>query len=503
MKSSLHPLIHTLGKNEKRFFKMFARQGGRKGEHRLLILFDEMAGTPTGQPIQIDRKNVGILRSDLPSAMYKLNNLLMKALRTYHSGKTEESRLRAEMEDLEILFRKGLFTSCRRKIQKVRIRAGEFENFNILLQLTDWDLQLMRSQPPSDPIQAMQELNLKKQELLAKLQEHEEFLAIYRMVFMISKLRPTQRNQNQEEQLNLLFHSPWLAEGVTVKTLIGRLCRLIVPGLRAMQESEFPVAIALFDEAKTLFDGHRFLIQQHSDIYRVTLTNLLNACLWLGNQERYKNILDGLPDIRMESRTDKRRLQVLLYYSDLLYCLNFGEKERGTLLVREIQSWISNELDEFETDVLFNFYYNSCLFHFMNGNYKEAIQLLNQVLNSKRQDLRQDIYDYAQLFQMVVHWELGNTDLLEYQIQNVRRYIKNRKIEREYENRILRFFVGVLEHPGPDQVQVSMKELHSFLSEILKESGTRPLGCQELALWLESHLARMPIGDYYRKQIND
>lgn len=496
MKSSLHLLIHCLGKNEKRFFRLYARQGAKKGEHRLLFLFDVMAATPLGEPIRIDRQDAGILRSDLPSGMYKLNKLLMKALRSYHSEKTEGSRLRAEMENLEILFRKGLFTACQRKVQKVRIRASEQEDFHVLLQLTDWDLQLIRALPPTDPISAMQKLNRIKRELLEMLQEKEEALASYRIVFMISKLRPTQIEPSHRELLAASLEAPALQQSAPPRTLVGKTCRLVIPGLQAMQEGKYKEAIETFDKARSLFDGRHHLIQQHADIYRVTLTNLLNACLLSGEQARYKSILDDLPNIRMESRTDKRRLQVLLYYSDLLYCLNYWKKERGTRLVKDIQLWISKNLDEFETDVLFNFYYNSCLFHFMHGNYKDAIQLLNMILHSKGQDLRQDIYDYAHLFQMVVHWELGNTDLLEYQIQNVRRYVKSREIDREYELRIIAFFVKALDQPEMEQLRPHMEDLRDFLAGLLSATGPRPLGCQELVLWLESKLAGMHISDY-------
>lgn len=481
---------------------MFAQQGSKKGEHRLLFLFDQLVATPLGESIHIKRKDAGILRSDLPSAMYKLNQLLMKGLRMYHSGKTEDSRMRAALEDIEILFRKGLFIACRREINKIRIRATEKENHQILLQLTDWDLQLIRANPPVEPIQAMQKLNFHKQELVTRVKEKEEYLSMYRLVFMITKLRPTQMDANNRALLQDILHSPALQTEIPTFTLIASLTRLLIPGLYAMGQKNYEEALENFEQSKAIFERHNFLINQYPDIYRATLTGLLNACLYLGKVEKYKAILDRLPVIRMESRTDKRRLQVLVYSSSLLYCLNFGDKASGTRLIEEIQSWVANNLSEFETDVLFNFYYNSCLFHFMHGNYKQAILLLNQILNSKRQDLRQDIYDYAQLFQLLIHFELHNMDLLEYQIQNVRRYLKTRKLDREYEANILQFFVKALEMPQVNQLRKEMETLCAYLAGLLADTSTPPpLGCQEILMWLESKRAGKEIGEYYRLKL--
>lgn len=502
MKNSLHHLVHSLGKNEKRHFRLFAQQGSKKGEHRMLMLFDKLASTPIGETFQIDRNDAGILRTDLPSAMYKLNQLLMKGLRLYHSGKSEGSRMRVAMDDIEILYRKGLFTECKRKIQKTRIRALEQEDFHVLLQLSDWDLQLIRSQPPSDPIAEMLKLNRNKGELLDRIREKEEYLAMYRMAFMVTKLRPTQKEAAGQQLLDEILESPKLKEDAPVHTLIGKLTRLLIPGLYAMGQARHLKAMESFDAGRAIFDRHRFLINTHPDIYRITLTNLLNACLFLGKQEKYKAILDGLPVIRMESPTDKRRLQILVYYSDLLYCLNFGDQERGTHLVHDIQAWTSRNLNELETDVLFNFFYNSCLFHFMHGHYKQAVLQLNHILNSKRQDLRQDIYDYAHLFQLVIHWELENFDLLEYQIQSVRRYLKTRELNREYEQRIIQFFVKAMDIVDPVQLKEHVAGLLDFLKSLLVSLGASPpLGCQELVFWLESKLAGKDIGDYYRERV--
>jgi hypothetical protein len=48
----------------------------------------------------------------------------------------------------------------------------------------------------------------------------------------------------------------------------------------------------------------------------------------------------------------------------------------------------------------------------------KALFWLNKVLNDNEPTLRQDIFTYARLFNLVVHYELGNFDLLEYIVRS-------------------------------------------------------------------------------------
>ena len=71
--------------------------------------------------------------------------------------------------------------------------------------------------------------------------------------------------------------------------------------------------------------------------------------------------------------------------------------------------------------------------YFGAGRVKESLQWLNRVLNDNEPNLRQDIYSYARLFNLVVHFELGNYDLLEYIIKSTTRYLSKRQRDHELE----------------------------------------------------------------------
>ena len=62
---------------------------------------------------------------------------------------------------------------------------------------------------------------------------------------------------------------------------------------------------------------------------------------------------------------------------------------------------------------------------------------INKVLNDNENTLRQDIYSYARLFNLVIHFELGNYDLLEYITKSTLRYLAKRQRDYAFEKMVI------------------------------------------------------------------
>ena len=68
------------------------------------------------------------------------------------------------------------------------------------------------------------------------------------------------------------------------------------------------------------------------------------------------------------------------------------------------------------------FYYKIASLYFGSGNNEKAIDYLNRIINQKG-DLRTDLQCYARLLHLIAHHELGYSELLEYLIKSVYRYM--------------------------------------------------------------------------------
>src|SRR5690606_5919461 len=112
-----------------------------------------------------------------------------------------------------------------------------------------------------------------------------------------------------------------------------------------------------------------------------------------------------------------------------------------------------------EQQVLFT--YHKAISYFGIGDYKRALSFVNDVLNDNEQNLQQDIYSFARIFNIVLHYELENYDFLEYVIKSTNRYLSKQGRDYETENMIIKYIrklAKVLSPADKHEVFVSLKK---------------------------------------------
>ena len=129
-------LIRSLGKAEKRFFKMMISTENVDVD-LLVKLFNE-----------IERENVSIEKLER-SGYYteydidKLYNLILKALRGYHAESCTTFRIKDEILNLRCLFDKAQYRQCRKMLTSLKRELYHIEQFNFLLKTFDIEKKLI------------------------------------------------------------------------------------------------------------------------------------------------------------------------------------------------------------------------------------------------------------------------------------------------------------------------------------------------------------------------
>jgi tetratricopeptide (TPR) repeat protein len=118
------------------------------------------------------------------------------------------------------------------------------------------------------------------------------------------------------------------------------------------------------------------------------------------------------------------------YNQELVLLHAKGEFQKSVDLISEIEKQQENYKGKVSKEMELLLTYNKAYSYFGIGDFKRALLCLNEVLNDNEQNLRQDIYSFARLFNLVIHYELGNYDFLEYVVKSASRYLN--KQERNY-----------------------------------------------------------------------
>ena len=111
--------------------------------------------------------------------------------------------------------------------------------------------------------------------------------------------------------------------------------------------------------------------------------------------------------------------------------------------------------------------------YFGAGRYNDALKWVNKLLNDNEQTLRQDIYNFARLFNLIIHFELENFDLLEYVIKSTSRYLKKQKKDYQAEFLIIKYLKKLIKIDDESARITVFQKMHIELEEAFQNPSER------------------------------
>jgi hypothetical protein len=132
--------------------------------------------------------------------------------------------------------------------------------------------------------------------------------------------------------------------------------------------------------------------------------------------------------------------------------LEYADMAREQLPVFERRLFASNKV---------SLYHDMFYIYFGCRKYEESLEWLNKLLNETTLGVREDIQVTARLTNLILHYELGNYDLLPYLLRRTYSFMLKRKRLHKLE-KILLQFIGKLLRTNP----LVKKEIIALFAEI-------------------------------------
>ena len=172
-KTELFQLIKSLSKSEKRYFKLFCNQMG--GAANYVRLFDAMDAQEGFDEDAIREKFHGekMLRQLHVTKNY-LRQLILKALRNYHSKFSKDAELKDMLRNVEILFHKELYNHCQTELRRAEKMAQDFELKTSLVDVITWKRKVEQALRPQN-YKAFHQILLEQDKALEKLKNVQSY----------------------------------------------------------------------------------------------------------------------------------------------------------------------------------------------------------------------------------------------------------------------------------------------------------------------------------------
>lgn len=494
--TELFKLIKSLTKSEKRFFKLSSSL--QSGEKNYLKIFDyiEKQSEYDEQELKKVFENETFIKH-LPSEKNHLYKLILKSLRSYYSEQSVNSTLKQEIKNVEILYNKALYRECEKFVGRAKQTAQKYEKFYYWFELINWEKKLLDSAYESGVFNIDLDMLIEEEEMvIAKLRNLAEYTIIYSKINLIFRSGGFTRNEAERKVVEGIANYHLIkGKNTALSTKAASICYYI-KGLCAATNRNYEDSFQFFNRTREILDNNPHIKSDTGARYAMTLFHLLRC--HIDNQE-FDQASKLITDIRaLQSKKGFKSVDVSVrifansYNQELVLLHAKGEFQKSVDLIPEIEKQQEAYKGKISKEMELLLTYNKAYSCFGIGDFKRALTYLNDVLNDNEQNLRQDIYSFARLFNLVIHYELGNYDFLEYVVKSTSRYLNKQERNYEIENACIKQIRKLSKTPVEVNRIEIFEKLNQDISRLLKDHNERvALEYFNIEAWVKSKIQKV------------
>lgn len=503
----LFQLVKSLSKSEKRFFKLTSSlQSGDKNYLKIFDVIDKQDDYDEEAIKSMFKKEVFI--KHFPSEKNHLYKLILKSLRSYHSDDSISSILKQEIKNIEILYKKALFKECNKFLNRSKKLAIDHEKFYYLFELLNWEkILLEEAYEEGEFTKDLDVLINEEKEVIERLRNLAAYHILYSKINYVFRSGGYVRGEAGLKVVEEISSHPLIVGKNTALSKRAATICFYIQGFCALAKLDRKTCITKFSRSKEIFDQNPKIRKDLPKRYVRTLSNLILCFIDMKKYHEAKELLVELKKVIETKGFQSTDIKMMAFKSTSLAEMKMygrlGEFEKA---ISEIQP-IIDELDTYsekinkEQEILF--YYNIAYIFFGAGEYNKALFWINKVLNDNESSLRQDIYSYARLFNLIIHFELQNYDLLEYITKSTSRYLNKRNRAHEVENMIMNNIKKLSKSLDEDQKHEIYIQMKKDLNVMFKDDSEKIiLEYFDLNTWIKSKISKSSLAEEVKVSIS-
>ena len=483
----LHELIGSMTASEKRHFKLYMALHKKKKGNKGILLFNEIASQKKYDEAKLKVKfqHDQFLKKHLNKAKLDLHDSILKCLRIFYENKTRANKLIHAIQNAEILYGKGLYKQAMKIWEKNRRIAFEEEHYWLYFKLVNDEIRFHHS---------LSFTYMSEQELNKLFVEEQKAIENY-----IPVTKHTSYNSLASVRRAKIGFSRTSAEADTGVPMpvysndeqkklspLALLMYHIFHAVNHFDQNDFEKAFDTGLKINTLFNDYPYLPQTYPRAQYMMMILLLNCSFALKKYKGIPELLETMKKIDPPSRSLKNNIDKSILNMTVMYLVRIGDFKQALPFITANM----HKKDFLNSQQHIIFYLRAASVYLGLGDYRESIKWLNKILNEFATEHRTDLMVAARLILLIIHFELNNTDLVEYYTRSTYRYLLKRQHLHEFEKVLLNYikneFPKVNNRKEFTVVFVSLKEK---LNKVFKDPyEARALEYFDYMAWLNSKI---------------
>ncbi|NLR89909.1 hypothetical protein [Flammeovirga agarivorans] len=513
----LYQLIKSMSRSEKRYFKLVSNETNTNTNKKFMLLFDLidkqevfdedalLASTPELKPSQF---------SNLKAHLYKR---ILQSLRQFHLTKMEDAEIREMIDHVELLYNRGLYDQCADTLRKCKKKAQKSDHLELLLEILRWEKSLL-----SHTLDKHNQRRVNK--LIQEVQDAND------------RINTINRFTNISATLNAFY----LKTGyVKSQKDLNKAMSLVKGDIFNIDEDKLSIneKLSLYDlyvgfyyftndvntgleyaeKALNIFHNNQDIIPAKLDLYIASINNVLNG-QYKNNQYKdfvnTKSLFRKIRTMKKVELSENIKMKLLKYsyiheFNRLFMLGDFtGGIQRLNALLSNIEFFIT-KLNKHSRLIL---YYKIACLYFGASDFRLSSRWLNRIINSDalEMDVREDVHVFARIVNLISHYEMGNTDLVDYYVKSTYRFMLRKDNLFKFQKYIMAFLKKLSRNMNDQELMEAFIQLKEVLLPLEGDRFEKyPFMYFDIISWLEGKIekrtvqdviqekARLKIGDEY------
>jgi len=501
---TLFQLIKSLGKSEKRNFKLYINRNSSGEELKIVQLFDALDKMDGYDEAFLLQKNKSIKKQQLSNLKAHLYKEILSSLRLITDESNIDIQLHEQMDYARILYNKGLYLQSLKVLDKMKEQAKIYNQLTYLQQALFFEKKIEGLYITRSLKNRAEALSKEADEVNNSLSNVSKLSNLALQLYGWYIKNGFARDAAEEEAVRNFLNDNLPG---TMQQFTGFYEKLYLYQCycwKAFIRQDFLMYYRYTQKWVDIFEEEPYMIAIESGHYIKGMHNLMGAHFNLGNYQKLNDTLEQFEKFctsKTVQQNQNNLIQCFIYYSISLLNKHFisGNFSEGLLLVKDIEEKLKEYELYLDRHRILVIYYKIACMYFGAGDFETTIDYLNKIINWKV-DLRNDLQCYARLLHLITHYELGNFQLLEYLAKSVYRFMAKMQNLSVVEEEMFKFLRKALTVPA-NKLKPEFEKLLNKLKQFEhKRFETRAFMYLDVISWLESKINNVPVQEITQRK---
>ncbi len=499
--SRLYDLVKSLSSMERRYFKIFINSK-EAVSNKYVRLFDAILTCETFDDEELMRAVYGgegmdtRKYSELKSYLYEL---IIKSLQSFDEKSSVDYRLKNQLLGVRALFKRSHFEDCKTILARVKKTATEYEDFNTLVEILDWEKRIAYAQTDIAFLdREMKRITQEEQQYLENLSN----ISAYRNIFfsiLVGIRKDVSRSKTQREEFAALMENPLMKDESQARAFLAKVLYFRILSIYYFSNSNFESFYSVSKNLIKLMERNKLMLQEDVSEYISALSNHAISCGRLGKVDEVRQTLDKLGKVKPITADDEVKIHRQYYMNKFRLCISTGEFEEGAReLKRHLKAVEKFDKQSFIKNSFFLQYF--CIY-FGVGDFQHALGSLNEWISLMSGSIeRKDLQSLARVLNLIIHYELGNTLLLDSLLRSTYRYLNKANRLSEFERKMMNFIREAGKPHSRKEMQQILETLKQDFEELSRQPSYGVFDLFDIIAWLESKINGKPFGEVAKER---